>query len=109
MIDVMFEFESDFILIKIEGKKILFANLTYGSRLTTIEGLRLDQKGVLKEFPDLKNDKNWKLKAIDRFNNKIENMKDENEIAEYVIDDLKKFGYIPRYKQKKGFRIEKLI
>lgn len=108
MIDILFEFLGDIILIKVDGNNVMFANSTYGNRLATIDGLKLDRKGVIKEFPDLLNDENWRVVAIQRFKNKVSNMKTEEEIVSYVIDDLKKFGYVPKLKQKQGFRAEKI-
>ena len=35
-------------------------------------------------------------------------MKNEDEVVEYIVSDLKKYGYVPKYKQKSGFRAEVL-
>jgi hypothetical protein len=32
--------------------------------ITTIDGLRLNKGGVIKEFPDLKDRKDWRTEAI---------------------------------------------
>ena len=106
MIELIFEFAGDYVLVKIQGWNITFGNTNYGTRLAPIECLRLDRSGVMNEFPDLKDDPNWRDEAIKRFKDKIKHMRSEEQIAEYIIEDLKKFGYIPKWKQKGGFRKE---
>lgn len=108
MIDLIFHLGSEIILVRIEGNRIMLGNTIYGGQMATIDGLQLSYEGVIKEFPDLKGESNWKKEAIFRFKNKINEMKNEDEIAEYIIEDLKKYGYVPKLKQKKGFRMEKI-
>jgi len=102
----MFDFADEKILVVINGNDIKFGRTTEGARLATIEGLKLDKRGVLLEFPDLNDKENWRqlALAIERFKEKIKGFVTEEEKAHYIITDLKKYGYIPRYKQKKGFR-----
>ena len=108
MIDLLFQFANEFILVRIEGSKVLFSNTAFGNKMTTIDGLKLDYKGVCREFPDLETNPDWKKIAIERFKNKINGMSSEEDISNYIIEDLRKHGYIPKSKQRKGFRIEKI-
>lgn len=108
MIDVMFKYGTEIILVRIRDGKVFFATSTYGGSLTTIEGLKLSHSGVIKEFPDLIGNENWRREAIKRFEKKIDSFKTEEEIYQYIITDLKKYGYVPMWKQKPGFRMEKI-
>ena len=108
MIDIIFNYFNDTILVRVEGNKVLFGNTAYGNKMSTIDGLKLSQSGVLKEFPDLKDNLEWRKIAIQRFKEKIEKMKSENEVTDYVIADLSKYGYVPRYKQRQGHRPERI-
>ena len=106
MIDIIFYHGSEIVLVRIVGNVLLFKNSSYGLNWATIEGMKLDYSGVIKEFPELKDEPNWKQEAICRFKDKIKDLKDENKVYNYVVEDLKKFGYVPKFKQKQGFRRE---
>ena len=108
MIEVIFCYGNDVILVRIEGKKVQFGNSTYGNKLATIDGLHLDKSGTIKEFPDLKDRNDWKQEAIKRFKEHIKKLNNEEEISNYIIKELSNKGYIPKYKQLKGFRPEKI-
>lgn len=108
MIQLMFRFANEKILVVIDGNDIKFGNTEYGAQLASIEGLKLDYQGVINEFPELTNRDDWKAEAIKRFKEKIKSFKTENEKANYIIEDLKKYGYVPEFKQKKGFRRERI-
>lgn len=108
MIELIFYFGTEIIMIKVDGKNITFSNSSYGALQSTIDGLRLSKVGVIKEFPDLKDREDWHKEAIKRFKEKMDTLQTEEAIVEYLKYDLQKFGYIPKYKQKKGFRREKL-
>lgn len=108
MIEVLMSFGPELVLIKIVGHSIHFGNLNYGGQLATIEGLKLDRAGVEKEFEDLKDKDDWRETAIKRFKTKIRSMNSENEIYDYVVKDLKKFGYTPIKKMIGGRRWEKV-
>ena len=108
MIDILFEFGPDVILVKIEGNSIKMGSTAYGSVMASIEGLKLNKGGVEKEFPDLKEDLLWKEKAIQRFTDKIKSLGAEDKIADYIIKDLSQHGYIPRKMQVGGHRPIKL-
>ncbi len=106
MIEILFNFGGDFILVKVDGNNIKFSNSSFGAVETDISGLKLNHEGVIKEFPDLKDNDNWKSKAIERFKKHIGLFKTEEEKANYIVEDLKKHGYIAKHKQRKGFRKE---
>jgi hypothetical protein len=108
MIDLTFFQWSELIIVKIEGKKVRFGTTTYGAKLATIDGLKLDFNGTIREFPDLKDDLDWNKKAIERFKNHINKLNSEDKIANYIIEELKTKGYRPHLKQKAGFRPIKL-
>jgi hypothetical protein len=105
MIGLIFSFGTEIIEIRIDGNNILFRNNQSG--FTTIDGIKLDKLGVIKEFPDLKDNENWQNIARQRFKDKIKSFNTEMEKANYIIEDLKQFGYKPMYKQRRGFRVEK--
>ena len=66
--------------------------------------MKLDYRGVCEEFPDLELVDNWREQACERFKDKIKNMKTEDEISNYIIDELQKQGYRAIKKRRKGFR-----
>ncbi len=108
MINLLFGFGNDKVLISVNENQVYFSNTAYGTQKAPIEGLNISKEGVVKEFPDLEGDVEWRLKAIQRFKEKISSFKTEKEKAEYIIEDLRKFGYIPEQIQKEGFRPEKI-
>lgn len=108
MIDLMFSFGNDVILVRIDGANVTFGNTSYGAMMAPISGLKLSREGAIREWPDLMLADDWKEKAIERFKAKIKDMTSENEIAEYIINDLKLYGYIPKLKQQSGMRPVKL-
>ena len=108
MIEVIFYFGTDITMVRVREGRVTFCSSSNGNMEATIEGLKLSKAGVIKEFPDLKDREDWKIEAISRFKQKIAELKTEEAIAEYVIMDLQKFGYVPKWKQKQGFRRVKL-
>ncbi len=108
MITILFGFGSDKILVNIKGDKIFFSSTEYGAVETTIDGLKLDYSGVIREFPDLEGDSEWKEKTIKRFKEKIKELSTEQDRADYIIYDLQKYGYVAEQIQKGGFRPEKI-
>lgn len=106
MINATFQLGSDLISIKVEGNNLGFFDIGTG-QMTTLEGLRLSKSGVLKEFSDLKDDANWRKKAIERLKKHIKTIKTEMNKMIYVKDELIKFGYEPLHYQKAGFRTQK--
>ena len=107
MISITFWFGNQIVEVRIIGKDIYFAEVR-GARaiFVPIERLRLSVSGILKEFPDLEgySDEDVKREGIKRFKEKINKMNSEEEIAEYIIKDLKRYGYIPKIYKKDGFR-----
>lgn len=108
MIGIIFEFNLEYIEVRVYDSNCLFRIKDTNKGFATIENLNLNKAGCIKEFPDLKDDKDWKDKTIKRFKQKMGNYKTETERANYIITDLEKFGYIPRYYQKSGYRPIKL-
>lgn len=106
MIEILLQFGPDFILVRVDGHNVQFANTAFGAYYAPIEGLQLSKQGVEKEFPDLKDKPEWRAEAIQRFKNMIVNLKNEVQVADYIIGELRKVGYKPLYLQKKGFRRE---
>ena len=108
MIRLHFDFGGDRIMVEIKGKSLMFGNISKDNFMVPVDKLKLDHKGIIKEFPDLKNDSKWKDKAVKRFKSHVSNLKSEDERAEYVIDDLKHHGYKAKLKEKSGFRAKVL-
>lgn len=108
MIEVILYFGTDIVMVRIRGHHVTFVNSAMGAVESTIEGLKLSKSGAIKEYPYLKDRDDWKEEAIRRFKEKILELNDEEAIAEYIIMDLKKYGYIPKWKQKQGYRRVKI-
>ena len=104
MIHIMFDFIGEKVLVEVNGDKVYFSHQEYGNVKSEIDGLTLNKDGVIKEFPDLKNNDDWRKIAIQRFKDKIKQFKNEDMRSEYIINDLKKYGYKPLFLQKQGFR-----
>jgi len=107
MIGVIFQFASEHLEVRIDNDSVYFRT-TGQQSWSTIEGLQLDYMGVTKEFPDLNGEPQWKNIAIQRFKDKINSFKTENEKVNYIIEDLAKHGYVAKFKQRSGFRPEKI-
>jgi hypothetical protein len=107
MIGIIFRFGTEIIEVRIDGVNCLFRTGTQGNLFVPINNLRLDKTGVIKEFPDLKDRDDWRSEAINRFKEKLKSLNTEDERVNYVVNDLKKFGYVPMYKQKAGHRVTK--
>jgi len=96
-------FASDMVEVRIDGNHILFRSGVHPS-WATIDGLNINYEGVCKEFPDLKGDPTWKQQAVERFKDKVASYPTDDEKINYIIEDLKKYGYVPKYYQKGGHR-----
>ena len=92
----------------INGKNILFGKSINEGLLAPIDKLQLSKSGVIKEFPDLEGNDNWRSIAIERFKAKIESMNSETDITKYVVNDLAKFGYKPLKMIRQGFRAKSI-
>ena len=108
MIGLIFTFGTDIIEIRIEGNNILFRNNQSNGMFVTIDNIKLSKFGVLKEHTDLKDNEDWETIARQRFKDKIKSFNTDMERANYITEDLKNFGYKLLYRQKKGFRVERL-
>jgi len=108
MIEILFELDSEIILVVIRGKEVRFGSTTYGAQMADISGMKLNYDGVIKEFPDLKNRVDWKEETILRFEDYIKNLKSEEEVSRYIIKELQSHGYKAKTKKRKGHRPVKL-
>lgn len=106
MIDLIMQQSTDVFFIRVAGNDIRFSSSATGNLFTPIEGLHLNYRGVIKEFPDLTDREDWKQEAIKRFKEKIASFKTEDEKINYIMDDLRKHGFVPKYKQRIGHRRE---
>jgi GTP1/Obg family GTP-binding protein len=104
MIGIVFQFASEVVEVRIDKTNIYFRNTNTNGAFATIDNMKLSYNGVIKEHPDLKDNKEWSKEAISRFKEKIKQMKTEKDTANYIISDLSKFGYKPIYAQRQGFR-----
>lgn len=106
MINATFQLASDLVSVKVEENNLCFFDVGSG-QVTTLEGLRMSKAGVLKEFPDLKDEIEWKKFAIDRLKDHMKSFNTEMEKMIYIKNELIKFGYAPLHYAKQGFRPQK--
>lgn len=104
----IFSFGNEIVEVRLQDSRLLFRTSQFGGALAPLESLQLNQQGVLKEFPDLEGNPEWKTIAIQRLKDKLKDMTSDDERMSYVIVDLQKYGYKPLIKQKDGYRPEKL-
>lgn len=107
-VGIVFQYASEFVEVRIIDTQVLFRTSQTGSMFATIDNLKLSRDGVMKEFPDLSNNPLWKEEGIKRFKEKIMSFRTEDERVNYIIEDLKKHGYVPRHKQRTGWRAVRL-
>ena len=107
MIGIVFSFGTEIVEVRVVESQMLFRTSQF-QQWADISGIKLDKSGVIKEFPDLKDDEYWQQKARERFKEKIKSMENEEQRIKYIIEDLTKYGYKPLYMQKSGFRPIKL-
>ena len=108
MIGAIFQIGAEIVEIRVQNKFVYFRDQS-SSIFGSIDNLRLNKGGVIKEFPDLKDDKDWEQQARDRFREKINSLSNEEARMKYIIDDLSKFGYLLKYIQKEGHRPRKVL
>lgn len=106
MIGGVFRSGGDVQRVVVDGNALFFQDVST-NMTTTLEGIRFSKGGVIKEFPDLENDEDWRKKAIERLREHIKKMETEKEKIDYVKDELIKFGWTELYFQKKGHRAER--
>ena len=105
---VIFSFGNELVEVRIQDNRLLFRTSQFGGALAPIDSLKLDHQGVLKEFPDLEGNDEWKVIAIQRLKDKLKDMTSDDERMDYVVHDLQRFGYKPLSKVKDGHRPESL-
>lgn len=106
MILGVFELAGEQSEIVVDQNNLLFKE-GGSNTITTLEGLQLNKSGVLKEFPDLKDNPEWKKIAIERLKNHVKNIEGEKKKLDYIKVELTKFGWKPLFRQRAGFRPEK--
>jgi len=104
MIELLFEFGEEVILVVVDGSDAKFGSTTYGAQLADISGLRLNYNGVCKSFPDLKDSPDWEQEAASRFKDHMKSLKNEDERCDYIIRELEGCGYKAKVKRRSGFR-----
>lgn len=90
----------------VRGNELLFFDVSSGM-ISPVEGLRIKKSGVVKQFPDLEEDDEWKQKAIQRLKGHMKEFKTEEQRLNYVKDELLQYGYEPKIVQRAGFRTKK--
>lgn len=108
MIGVIFDYAGEKVEVRVQDSNCYFKTTQF-SQFTTIDGIKLDKGGVIKEFPDLKDKDNWREEAIKRFKEKMKSLNTEKERIKYIMGDLTKYGYVPLYYQASGSRPVKLF
>lgn len=106
MILGVFSLAGEQIEVIVKNEELLFRD-SATQITTTIEGLKLSKSGALKEFPDLKNNNEWKKIVIEKLKDKIKSFKTENQRMFYVKEELIKWGYEPKFWQRAGHRPKK--
>lgn len=105
--ELVFELGAEVVIARIEGHNILFSNSqTNFQQFVPVENLKLSTEGILKEHPDLKGLPKGEMRqeAIKRLKEHIGNLGGENEVMDYIVEELKKCGYSLKVIKKKGFR-----
>ena len=106
MIHAQFRLGGEMAGIVIKKNDLLFQDVGTGA-ITTITGLKLSKAGVWIEHPDLKDNSDWRLIAIDRLKLHMKSYDSEMEKLDYIKKELIKFGYEPLHYQRAGFRPKK--
>ncbi len=111
MIGVIMHFANDVVEFRVIGNQLHIRNSAYGSSLVPLSpgNIGLNYDGVIKELPYLKGDDKWKEKACDKIKERFRELETDDEKINYIVDEMKKYGYIPRFTQKKGHRPEKWL
>ncbi len=108
MIGLIFTLGSEIVEVRIDNNNVLFRNPQTNGMFATIDNLKLNKSGVIKEFPELENEDDWQNIAREKFKQKIKGMNTEMEKAKYITEDLKKHAYKPLCMQRQGHRPEKI-
>ena len=100
-----FRIASEIIEVIINGNDIMF--LDENNTITTMDGLKISKEGTLKEFPDLKNNEEWKKLALERLKEHLKKLENNKKKLEYIKEELTKFGYEALFYQEAGHRPKK--
>jgi len=79
------------LIIRVIGREVYFAKNVQGMpNLSTIDGLNLNIKTIIDEFPDLadKPVNVIKAEAVKRFKEHVRGLKTADDVIEYLYDDL---------------------
>jgi len=101
------------VVFSVAHNKIININITDRGlvhQAQKIEQLNLNPATIVKEFPDLRGQsvEDIKREGVRRFYEHISKMKTEEELKNYIVDDLtRKHGYNCIGFQKDGFRFVK--
>ena len=108
MIGAIFSYAGEFVEVRIDKDNLYFRNGVASPFFATLEGIKINYEGAIKENPDLEGREDWKEEAIRRLKEKIKSLEGEEQKMMYVVEELRKVGYTPLYMQEKGFRPVKL-
>jgi len=107
MIKLTMKLGSELIEVIVKDYELLFYDIN-SQAFTILEGIKISKSGVEKEFPDLKENIEWKKIALERLKKHIRTFKNEKERINYCKEELTKWGYEPLFIQREGFRPEKI-
>ena len=97
-------------MMRIDGRNIMFFQVMNGVMIQSpMEGLRFVYSEVIKEFPDLKDNTDWKMEAIKRVKKKISSLSSELAVYDFIVEDFKKYNYVVIARQRFGFRKETMF
>ena len=107
MMELVFELGGEVVVVKLDGIKVNFSNSQTGYQVAVpIDMVKLDIRGIVKEFPDLKGrpEEVMRKEAIARFKDNIRGMRSEGSRKKYIINEFEKMGYSLKMIHKRGFR-----
>lgn len=110
MIGVVFSRGGDeMVEVRVNNNDITWRSTVYGASFFPLDTLDLDKNKVIKEFPDLEENKDWRDTAMKRLKEKLKSFDNENRKIEYIVGELKKVGYNPHSFQKQGGRVQRWV
>lgn len=93
--DLVFRQGTEIANVKIVGKKLFFKKFVSGNlMIQPLSKMKIPLKGIHKKWPDLKelSDGEAREEGIKRLEEHIKNMKNQDEIKDYVIKELESLG-----------------
>ena len=69
MIGILFSFGTEVVEVRIDCFNVFFRTSQF-QRFADIDGIKLDKQGVIKEFPDLKDNDDWQKEGRKKFKEK---------------------------------------